>query len=344
MNQIISNTMRIKQLNVELVKSALIEMTYGTKLTVANATGLSVATCGNILNELLENGEVIEVDTEQPNGGRPARRFTYNANYCYVGCMYIGYENGVPKITYAVSNLIGEIIEENSVILDSIDYGAIENLIVQLTETYDMIKAIGIGVPAVVYEGIVVGDCDIRNLINFPLEKKLKARFPLEIVVENDMNLIAVGFYRKQNYDQDKNIAVIEFPKDKCIGSGIIIEGHIIKGNTNFAGEVSYLPFDITQEEQLKRLDSEEGFLPLAVKTIVSVIAVINPDTIVLTGELVRSDMLEEISHECLKTIPKEHMPRIIIREDIYEDYMNGLISVTIESLTCDIQLVKKRI
>lgn len=61
-----------------------------------------------------------------------------------------------------------------------------------------------------VYEGVVVGDCDIKSLINFPLEKKLKERFPLEIIVEN------------------------------------------IKGNTNFAGEVSYLPFDITLEEQIK--------------------------------------------------------------------------------------------
>ena len=344
MNQIVSNTMKIKQLNVELVKSALIEMTYGTKLTISNATGLSLGTCGNILNELSESGEVIEVDAEQTNGGRPARRFLYNANYCYVACMYISYENGIHKITYAVCNLVGEIIEEDSVILDVIDFDAIVLLIERLTEKYDIIKAVGIGVPAVVYEGVVVGDCDIRNLINFPLEKQLKAKFPLEIVVENDMNLIARGFYRKQNYDQDKNIAVIDFPKEKCIGSGIIIQGHIMKGNTNFAGEVSYLPFDMSQEEQINRLNSEDGLLPLAVKTLVSVIAVINPETIVLAGDLMRSDMLEDIYNGCLEIVPKEHMPRIIIREDIYEDYMNGLISVTIESLTCDIQLVKKRI
>jgi predicted NBD/HSP70 family sugar kinase len=302
-----------------------------------------VATCGNILNELLENGEVIEVDTEQPNGGRPARRFMYNANYCYVACMYISYEGGINKITYAITNLIGEKIEEDSVVLDNIDYDSIDNLIGRLIAKHEQIKAIGIGVPAVVYEGVVVGECDVKNLINFPLEKQLKEKYPLEITVENDMNLIAVGFYKKQNYDEDKNIAVIEFPREKCIGSGIIIEGHVIKGNTNFAGEVSYLPFDISQEEQTKQLNNG-GLLKLVVKTLVSVIAVINPETIVLSGELMRSDMLEDISNGCLKVIPKEHMPRIIIREDIYDDYMNGLISVTIESLTCDIQLVKKRI
>lgn len=344
MIQIISNTMRIKQLNVELVKSALIDLTYGTKLTVANATGLSVATCGNILNELLELGEVIEVDTEQPNGGRPARRFMYNANYCYVACIYLTYEGGINKITYAVSNLIGDIIEENSVVLDHIDYESIEGLIGKLVDQYEIIKAVGIGVPAVIHNGVVVGDCEMENLINFPLEKRLKEKYPLEIIVGNDMNLIAVGVYKKQNYSEDMNIAVINFPKCKCIGSGIIIKGQVIKGHTNFAGEVSYLPFDITQEEQIKQLNDGGGLLPLAVKTMVSIISVINPETIVLTGDLMREDMLEDIFNGCLKIIPKEHMPRIMIREDIYDDYMNGLISVTIASLTCDIQLVKKRI
>lgn len=198
--------------------------------------------------------------------------------------------------------------------------------------------------PAVVLNGVIVGDCDVKNLINCPLQQKLREKYLVEIIVENDMNLIAVGFYKKQSYEEDKTIVVIDFPRGKCIGSGIIVEGHIIKGNTNFAGEVSYLPFGITQEEQIKALASETGLMPLVVKTLVSIIAIINPETIVLAGELMKVDMLAEISKGCLSTVPKGHMPRIIIREDIHEDYINGLISVTIESLTCEVQLVKKRI
>ncbi|MDR0269502.1 hypothetical protein [Paenibacillus sp.] len=50
MNPITNNTMRIKKMNQELVRQALKTMTQGTKSMVAQATGLSIATCGSILN------------------------------------------------------------------------------------------------------------------------------------------------------------------------------------------------------------------------------------------------------------------------------------------------------
>lgn len=344
MNQVISNTTRIKQINVELVKDALIELIYGTKQSISNITGLSVATCGNILNGLIESGEAIEIDLEQPSGGRPARRFMYNANYSYVACIDLSYEQGIYKITYAVTNLVGEIIEEDSIIVDNITYQIIVYQIDRLITKYKIIKAIGIGVPAVVYEGVLVGECDIKDLSNFPLERELKKVFDKEIIVENDMNLKALGFYRKQKYHYGQNIAVINFPKDKCIGSGVIVGGHVVKGNTNFAGEVSYLPLDVSQEQLVYELNEDDRLLLLVVKIITSVIAVINPATIMLTGELINPDMLEDIYKGCLKIIPKEHMPEIIIRENIQDDYINGLVTITLESLTCDVQLVKKRI
>lgn len=344
MEQVISNTAKIKQINVELVKEALIELKYGTKQSISNETGLSVATCGNILNELVESGEVIEVDLEQPSGGRPARRFIYNANFRYVAGIYVSDKEGINKITYAVTNLVGEMIEENSIILDDISYESIVSLIGKLIERYEIIKAIGIGVPAVVYEGAIVGNCDIKELSNLPLQKQLEELFPIEIIVENDMNLQALGFYRKQNFHTNKSIAIINFPKDNCIGSGIIVDGHIIKGNTNFAGEVSYLPLGLSQEDLIKELEKGDQFLQLAVKIITSIITVINPATIVLTGELVKSDMMGDLISACLKIVPEKHMPEITVRENIHDDYINGLVSVTIESLACDVQLVKKRI
>ncbi|GIM27885.1 hypothetical protein CPJCM30710_05510 [Clostridium polyendosporum] len=343
MLQITNNTIRVKQINTELVKVALKNLSYGTKLTIANATGLSVATCGNILKELLESGEVLEIELEQPNGGRPARRFVYNANYAFIACLYLKNEGGIYTINYAVTNLIGEIIEEGSKIFNSINYDVIDSLIGELIERYENIKAVGIGVPGVVRQG-VIGVCDIKELINVPLGNKLKEKYQLEITIENDMNFTVYGFYKKQNYDRDRTIAIVFFPKGNFPGAGIIVDGHILKGNTKFAGELSFLPLDLSREEQLKRLNSEDGFIPLAVKAIVSIIAIINPETIALTGELFKSDQLDDIYNHCLEIIPKEHMPQIFLRENIHDDYMNGLISITLESLSYNIQLVEKRI
>lgn len=71
---IVNTATRVKQVNIELVKTDLKALRFETELTVANATGLSVATCGNILNELLKRGEVIKSDLEQ-SGIRSAQRY-----------------------------------------------------------------------------------------------------------------------------------------------------------------------------------------------------------------------------------------------------------------------------
>lgn len=339
---IVNNAIRVKQINVELVKTALKALTFGTKLTIANATGLSVATCGNILNELSERGEAIEADLEQSNGGRPARRFMYNANYSYIACIYVSNDGGVYKTIHVVTNLTGEIIEKNTAEVEIINYEVIDNLIEKLIYNYENIKAIGIGIPGIIHRGII-GAVDIEELADLPLATRLKDKYNLKVIVENDVNLIAYGFYKKQNYDEDKTIAVVNFPKDNGSGAGIIVEGHIIRGSTNFAGEVSYLPFDKSREEQIKQTNSVVDCFPLMTKTIGSIIAIINPETIVITGGLIWSNMQEDFSIACRKTIPPEHMPQIIIQEDMQEDYINGLVSITLESLNCDIQLIERR-
>lgn len=343
MTQITNNAIRMKQINVELIKAALKALPYGTKSTIASATGLSVATCGNILKELLASGEVIETELEQPNGGRPARRFAYNTNYSYIACLYVSTEGGSHSITYAVANTIGEVIEEQSRKRDIIHYDAIDDLIGELTEKYENIKGIGIGIPGVVRQG-VIGVCDFKELAGVPLGGRLKEKYGLEINVENDMNAAVYGFYQKQQYEEDKTVAYVILLKDNPPGSGIMADGHILKGNTNFAGEVSFLPFGMSRDDQLDCWNSDTGFIPLAIQTIASLIAVINPETIALTGELITPAKLDAIYNRCLDVIPEEHMPRLMYREKVHDDYMNGLISITLESLTYSLQLVEKRI
>lgn len=339
---IINNTIRVKQVNVELVKTALKALKSGTKVTLANATGLSVATCSNILNELLERGEVIKTDLEQSNGGRPARRFMYNANYSYIACFFVTNEGDRQRVIYAVVNLIGEIIEQQTVEVAVLNYEVIDSLVEDLIVHYENITALGIGVPGIVNKGFIVS-CDIKELADIALADRLKEKYNLEVTVENDVNLIAYGFYQKQKYEEDKTIAVVIFPRDNCSGAGIMVDGHIVRGNTNFAGEVSYLPFDISRDEQIRQLNLVEEVSPLMIKTIVSIIAVINPETIVITGNLVQLDMLNQFYHGCEAIIPHAHMPQIVIEENMQGDYMHGLISITLESLSCDVQLIEKR-
>ena len=340
----IFNTTKTKQLNMELVRSALIELNPCTRKRISDETGLSIATCGNILNELIDQNEVFEIDAEESSGGRPAKCYAFNPNHSLVAGIDISRENGKFCIRYAVANMAGEVIEENHAESADVQISLLEDTIGTLMDKHKLIKAVGIGIPGVVSQSAVVEDCDIRELINYPLEKNLTAKYDIKVTIENDMNLKALGFYREQVYSSLRNVAVINFPKDNCSGSGIIVDGHVLKGNTNFAGEVSYLPFGISREKLLDQMARQEGYLPYVIDTLISVIVIINPVTIALTGDLVKPDMLDGIINGCRQVIPEKHMPEIIIKEDINDEYIKGLFYVTLKSLSCEVQLIRKRI
>jgi hypothetical protein len=106
---------------------------------------------------------------------------------------------------------------------------------------------------------------------------------------------------------------------------------------------VSFLPFGISREEQLRRLHTEEGFLQLASHTLSSIIAIINPVTIAITGDLPQASQLDELYQHCLKDIPVAHMPQLIVKNDTNHEYMTGLTTATLESLTYQLQIVAKR-
>lgn len=309
---------------------------------IASATGLSVATCGNILNEFVETGEVVETEPEQPGSGRPAMLYMYNANFAYIACLYASSEGGRHSLTYIVANLIGETVEEGTREVELADASAIDAVVEALIHKHPDIQALGIGIPGFVHQG-VINVCDIPELLNVPLGAQLREKHRLDVTIDNDMNLTVYGFYKKQNDDKEKTIVVITFPKNNYPGSGMMIGGQIHRGMTQFAGEVSFLPYGMSREEQFAQLHSEETFVPLAAKTIMSIIAIVNPETLALTGELVKEEHIEGIYNHCKGVIPDEHMPKIMVLNHAHEHYIHGLIAITLESLSYNLQLVEKK-
>lgn len=175
-NQIANNSIRVKEINRELIQQALKAMKQGTKSIISQATGLSIATCGNVLNELLETGEVIETELEQSSDGRPARRFVYNADFSYIACIYAKTGDGLLSLTYAVANSVGERVDGGYMeVMRVLDAAAIDHLVGTLIERYDQIKAVGIGIPGFVHQR-VINICDIKELIHVPLKAQLREK------------------------------------------------------------------------------------------------------------------------------------------------------------------------
>ena len=78
MNTPIRTTMLLKQQNKELVISAFREIGQGTRNEIAQLTGLSISTCGNIIRELVESGELSQGD--MPNTMQKCKIITQDIN------------------------------------------------------------------------------------------------------------------------------------------------------------------------------------------------------------------------------------------------------------------------
>jgi glucokinase len=102
------------------------------------------------------------------------------------------------------------------------------------------IKAVCLGVPATLNpETGVIGLAPNLGLKNFNIKKMLEAEIPFTVLIENDVNLGALGI---------KNFGVGKKAKNMLaafvgtgIGGGLIIDGKLYRGSNYVAGEIGHM-------------------------------------------------------------------------------------------------------
>jgi glucokinase-like ROK family protein len=102
------------------------------------------------------------------------------------------------------------------------------------------VRGIGVGAPGITLhqEGIVKWAFTL-NWKDFPLKARLAERYNLPIIVDNDVNLAALGelwFGAGQNTQNMVLVAI-----GTGIGSGIIIDGALYRGSTEASGEIGHM-------------------------------------------------------------------------------------------------------
>lgn len=336
------SSIKVKKINEKLVRQALRASESGTKSQIAQITGLSVATCGTLLGQMLETGEALEDEPEESSGGRRARRFVYNADHSHIACICAVYEQERPTLIYAVADSFGRVLERRSKEVAVLDEAALDTLVGVLLGKYPQIRALGVGIPGLVHEG-VINICDAAELIGVPLARLLKEKYRIKVTVENDMNLTVYGLYRRSEWAEPGTVAAMIFEPGCLPGAGLMIDGRIHRGSSRFAGEVSFLPFGISRDEQLRRLNIKKTFVPLAAHAVASLAAIVNPKIVALMGAQVAEPDLPAIREQCLAVIPPEHMPELVFLEAPREPYMEGLIAIALESLFDSFEWVEKK-
>ncbi len=343
MNAITGNSSRLKELNTERVREALKKAGSATKLQLAQATGLSVATCGNILAGLLATGEVTEESLLESSGGRPARTYAYDFRYSMLALLHLGKESGIRVLTCTVADAAGRTVERKSKILPQITLDVIANALKRILQKYPAVKVAAVSYPGVVNDGVIdpaLGD--LEELFGCDLKGGLEQCLPLKVSVENDMNLAALGYFRNHNCPPESSLSYLAFFDQILPGCGSIINGRLTRGSRGFAGEVTWLPFGSTPEKLYRELLTRPGAVRQISRTILTLTAVLNPDTVVLCGKMfVDHSLQQEIADACRKPSIEAFLPELVFAKDWMDDIMAGLRECAMELLRCPIRLIR---
>lgn len=343
MNTIIGNTSRLKELNTERLREVLKEAGTATKFQLARASGLSVATCGNLLADLLAAGEIREQSSRVSSGGRPARVYTYNFRHSMLALLHLGKESDIRVLTCVIADAAGRHVEQRSQVLSRITLAEIEDALDNILREYPTVKAAAISFPGVVNNGVAdsaVGD--FEELFGCDLKSGLERRFPLRVAVENDMNLAALGYFHNEKRPPGDTLSYLAFFDRILPGCGSIVGGRLTRGGRGFAGEITWLPFGFTPEELYGELSTREGAVRQITRTILTLTAVLNPDTVVLCGKMFDDVSLQrEIAETCRIPTVREFLPELVFTREWMRDIMAGLYECGAELLRCPVRLVR---
>lgn len=327
------NTAQIKQSNIRLIREALLRGEKLTKKEISEISDLSLATCTVILAQLIENRQVIELELAAPKGGRPARRFCINPDFCHVLCLYTDNNSLTPGIRSRVYDMKGTILCDEFKEAAALAAGSIRAVIGDTLLHFPKIGIIGIGVAGVHDDHDVIEFSDFSGLVGVKLKTLIEEEFGIKTLVENDLYFTSYGFYYLSHRKKPFSISVSLWPEKRCAGAGSIVDGHILLGSTRFAGEISNLPYSLTKDQHREMIRNKADITEFVATYLTCNIAIINPDVMYITGRSTVNLSVNKLKEFCTRYIPERHLPEIYLQTDIVEEYMTGIFELTREKI-----------
>lgn len=126
-------------------------------------------------------------------------------------------------------------------LLDSIT-DKIDKILKSVRLTANDLLGIGIGVPGLVdfERGLIYYLTNVPGWKNVLLKKFLEKRLKAKVLIDNDVNLMALGEYRFGAGKGTKNLVCLTLGTG--VGGGIILGGELYRGSSSVAGEIGHMP------------------------------------------------------------------------------------------------------
>jgi glucokinase len=238
---------------------------------LARYSGLSVPTVASSVARLEHMGLAKRLGKGSSSGGRPPDLLRFNEAYGYVA----GIEISDTQIRLSIANLTGEVIgeSEGEIGEKSWPMAVVERMVALLASLRESLRipakrllAVGVAAPGItdVNAGIVVSVPTMQGWENVPLGRLLAERLHAQVIVENDVNIAALGEHSYGMAQGEPNFAFVHIGRG--VGAGLIINGQIHHGPEWTAGEIGYLPVPGSSVQAVRK--SQIGALESAIGSV----------------------------------------------------------------------------
>lgn len=216
-----------------------------TRADLAASTGQARSTITTRVDQLLAAGLIAPAGEASSTGGRPPTTFAFRPDARLVLAVDLGATHARLAVTDLASTVLAEaeaplaIAAGPDVVLDwVVEHG--RELLASTGRPLRDLASVGVGLPGPVEHSTgrpinppimpAWDDVDVRGL--------LAARLGAEVLVDNDVNLMALGEHRTAWPDVDDMLFV---KVATGIGSGIISDGRLRRGAQGAAGDIGHI-------------------------------------------------------------------------------------------------------
>lgn len=238
-------------------RGAVLQLLFSNKdlsrAHISRVSGLSKQTISSVMADL-ESAHLVE-ETGITEGGIGRRAQTYRLSPR--AGFAIGIDLGGTNFRSGLVDFSGNVLAELSI---ETPHSSVDELLEIMSKTISQLfeKAnvsvnelaqIVIGIPGAVnpITGMISNSPNLEYLNNLILSNLIQAKFNVSTLVENDVNVAALGELENSKTEDFGFIAI-----GTGVGMGLILEGELRRGFNGGAGEIGYLPLGVNVDELSK--------------------------------------------------------------------------------------------
>ncbi len=215
-----------------------------SRADLARALNVSPALMTSLTKDLISDGLLVELEHSPSQGGRPARMLGLASS----AGRAIGVKVVADHVAFVEVGIDGTVRRSASEPFDASATTMLASLADLLRRfiaggSNEPLLGIGVGVPGSVdRQGNGLVDSAQLGWQQVPIGSTLRREFSLPVLVENNVNALAVAERLYGVGRQHNNFLVVTIGTG--VGAGIFVDGVVLRGTAGGAGEIGHIPIE----------------------------------------------------------------------------------------------------